>query len=154
MKDRIHIDVRTGDVVSLATRELYLFQYRGKSLFESEISLMVCPPETIFAEKLGTVTSKSAINSHIKDYHDLLLLSCIPRMIDFNELQAAIKKTFDHWDTAFELIDLSEQDLKPIASLWTAHLKSLGPTVVALNLPANIQDVITEINKALVKLTF
>ena len=153
MKDRIHIDVGTGDVVSPAMCELYLFQYRGKPLFENEISLMVYPPETIFAEKLETVIFKGAINSRMKDYHDLLLLSRNPRMIDFNKLQTAVKKTFDHRGIAFELIEFSEQDLKPMAKLWTAHFKNLGPHVEALTLPANIQDVIIEINKTLVKLT-
>lgn len=91
MKDRIHIDIGIGDVVSPAMRELNLLQYRGKPLFESEISLMVYPPETIFAEKLETVISKGAINSRMKDYHDLLLLSRNPGMIDFNKLQTAVR---------------------------------------------------------------
>lgn len=150
MKDRIHIDVGTGDIVDPAMRELHLFQYRGKPLFENEISLMVYPPETIFAEKLETVISKGAINSRMKDYHDLLLLSRNPSMIDFNKLQAAIKKTFDHRDTELELIKFSEQDLKPMVNLWTAHLKNLGPAMQMLNLPVNIQDVIAEINKILI----
>jgi hypothetical protein len=42
------------------------------SMFEGEISLVVYPPETIFAEKLETVLSKGAANSRMKDYHDLL----------------------------------------------------------------------------------
>jgi predicted nucleotidyltransferase component of viral defense system len=152
MKDRIHIDVGTGDVVSPTAHDLQLFQYRGKPLFESEISLMVYPPETIFAEKLETVISKGAINSRMKDYHDLLLLSRSSHMIDFKKLRTAIKKTFVHRDTVFQLIDFSEQELKQISRLWTTHLKNLGPTVRALNLPVNIQDVITEINKTLAKL--
>lgn len=151
MKDRIHIDVGTGDVVNPAMRELHLFQYRGKPLFENEISLMVYPPETIFAEKLETVISKGVINSRMKDYHDLLLLSRNPTMIDFNKLQVAIKKTFDHRGTKLELINFSEQDLKPMANLWAAHLKNLGPAMQMLSLPVNIQDVIAEINKILIK---
>jgi predicted nucleotidyltransferase component of viral defense system len=150
MKDRIHIDVGTGDVVNPTMRELHLFQYRGKPLFENEISLMVYPPETIFAEKLETVISKGAINSRMKDYHDLLLLSRNPTMIDFNKLQVAIKKTFDHRGTKLELINFNEQDLKPMANLWTAHLKNLGPAMQMLSLPVNIQDVIAEINKILI----
>lgn len=152
MKDRIHIDVGTGDVVNPDTREFHLFQYRGKPLFENEISLMVYPPETIFAEKLETVISKGAINSRMKDYHDLLLLSRNPGLIDFDRLQAAIMSTFHHRGTAFELIDFSESDLKPLDRLWVAHLKNLSDTAQALNLPGNIQNVIIEINKTLKKL--
>ena len=113
---------------------------------------MVYPPETIFAEKLETVISKGAINSRMKDYHDLFLLARDPHVIGFNTLQAAIKSTFHHRGTAFELIDFSESDLKPLDRLWVAHLKNLGGTGQALNLPGNIQDVIMEINKALKKL--
>lgn len=153
MKDRIHVDIGTGDIVTPAARDLLLFQYQGKPLFESEISLMVYPSETIFAEKLETVISKGAINSRMKDYHDLLLLSRSSHIIDFNKLQVAIEKTFYHRGTFFELIDFSERDMKPMAKLWTAHLKNLGAMAQTLNLPINIQDVITEINKSLAKLT-
>ncbi len=48
MKDRIHIDVGSGDIVSPTVQNLQLFQYRGKPLFESEISLMIYPPRNNF----------------------------------------------------------------------------------------------------------
>ena len=153
MRDRIHIDVGTGDIVSPTTRDLHLIQYRGKPLFEYEISLLVYPSETIFAEKLETVISKGAINSRMKDYHDLLLLTRERRVIDFNKLQATINKTFHHRGTAFELIEFSEQDLKPLDRIWGAHLKNLGGTAKALNLPDNIHEVIEEINEVITKLT-
>ncbi len=76
MRDKIQIDVGIGDVVTPTTRELHFFQYKGKPMFfEGEISLVVYPSETIFAEKLETVLSKGAANSRMKDYHDLLLLT-------------------------------------------------------------------------------
>lgn len=153
MKDRIHIDIGTGDVVSPTTHDLNLVKYRGKPLFENQISLLVYPPETIFAEKLETVLSKGAINSRMKDYHDLLLLTRDSQLIDFNRLGIAIKQTFHHRGTDFEIISFNEQDLKPLDRLWVAHLKNLGNTAITLNLPRNILDVITEINKILTKLT-
>lgn len=149
MKDRIHIDVGTGDIVSPTPRELRLVQYRGKPLFEDEISLLVYPPETIFAEKLETVISKGAINSRMKDYHDLLLLTREPLVMDFTQLKVAIKKTFLHRGTSFEFIDFSEQDLKQLNRLWGAHRKNLGDVAETLNLPGNISDVIMEINEVL-----
>jgi predicted nucleotidyltransferase component of viral defense system len=152
MKDRIHIDIGTGDVVSPTPQDLNLVQYRNKPLFESQISLLVYPPETIFAEKLETVISKGAINSRMKDYHDLLLLTRDTRLINFNKLHEAIKQTFHHRGTAFELIDFSEQDLKPLNKLWAAHLKNLGNMAEVMNLPENIQVVISEINGILTKL--
>lgn len=152
IKDKIHIDLGMGDVVNPDNREFYLFQYRGQPLFESEISLMVYPSEAIFAEKLETVISKGATNSRMKDYHDLLLLSRNPGMIDFNKLKAAIMSTFHHRKTAFELIDFNKSDLKLLDKLWVAHLKNLGNVVQTLNLPRGIQDVIIEINKTLMML--
>lgn len=152
MKDRIHIDIGTGDVVNPTPRNLNLIQYLDKPLFESQISLLVCPPETIFAEKLETVISKGVINSRMKDYHDLLLLTRDSRLINFNKLHEAIKQTFHHRGTAFELIDFSEQDLRPLNKLWTAHLKNLGNIAEAMHLPESIQVAISEINGILTKL--
>ncbi len=96
--------------------------------------------------------SKGAINSRMKDYHDLVLLARNPRMIDLNKLQAAIEKTFHHRGIVFELIDFGEDGLTPLGRLWAAHLKNLSAAAEALNLPASIQDVITEINNTLTKL--
>jgi hypothetical protein len=153
MKDRIHIDIGTGDSVSPITRDLKLVQHRDKPLFESQISLLVYPPESIFAEKLETVISKGSINSRMKDYHDLLLLTRDLHLVNFDKLREAIKQTFHHRNAAFALIDFSEQNLKPLDKLWTAHLKNLGSMAETLHLPINIQDVIKEINEVLTKLS-
>lgn len=147
MRDKIQIDVGIGDVVTPTTRELHFFQYRGKPMFESEISLVVYPPETIFAEKLETVLSKGAANSRMKDYHDLLLLAREPHMINLNKLQVSLKNTFKNRGTTLELIDFKTDELKPMQKLWVAHIKNLGQAVQKLKLPENIQDVIIELNK-------
>lgn len=151
MKDRIQIDVGIGDVVIPAIRELHLFQYKGRPMFEAEISLVVYTPETIFAEKLETVLSKGAANSRMKDYHDLLLLTREPHMIDINKLQVSLKSTFSNRGTNLDLIAFTEDELKPMEKLWTAHLNALRKSVHELQLPQNIQDVIAEINKTLKK---
>ena len=88
----------------------------------------------------------------MKDYHDLLLLTRDPSLMNLNKLHKAIKQTFHHRGTAFELIDFSEQELKPLNKLWVAHLKKLGNMVEAMNLPGNIQVAINEINELLSKL--
>lgn len=151
MKDRIQIDVGIGDVVMPIIRELHLFQYKGRPMFEGEISLVVYPPETIFAEKLETVLSKGAANSRMKDYHDLLLLTREPRIIDINKLQVSLKSTFNNRGTNLELIAFTEDELKPMEKLWTSHLNTLRKSFHQLQLPENIRDVITEINKTLKK---
>ena len=43
--------------------------------------------------------------------HDLVLLTRDLQLIDFNNLGEAIKQTFYHRDTFFELIDFSKEDL-------------------------------------------
>jgi predicted nucleotidyltransferase component of viral defense system len=151
MKDRIQIDVGIGDVVTPIIRELHLFQYKGRPMFEGEISLVVYPPETIFAEKLETVLSKGAANSRMKDYHDLLLLTREPHVIDIDKLQVSLKSTFNNRGTNLEFIAFTEDELKPMEKLWTAHLNALRKSVHELQLPKNIHDVIAEINKALKK---
>jgi predicted nucleotidyltransferase component of viral defense system len=147
MRDKIQIDVGIGDVVTPTIRELQFLQYRGKPMFECEISLVVYPSETIFAEKLETVLSKGAANSRMKDYHDLLLLACEPHMINLHKLQVSLKNTFSNRGTTLELIDFKTDELKPMQKLWTAHIKNLGRVAQKLKLPENIQDIIIELNK-------
>jgi hypothetical protein len=149
MKDKIQIDVGIGDVVKPEERGFHLFEYKGKPLFESEISLLVYPPKTIFAEKLETVLSKGAANSRMKDYHDLILLSRNTELIQCDSFHIAISDTFQNRGTTFELISFSEDELKPLQKLWTAHLKGLGDRI-DLGLPTEMQKVIHEINSYLV----
>jgi len=152
MKDKIQIDVGLGDIVKPVERDFHLFEYNGKPIFENEISLLVYPPETIFAEKLETVLSKGAINSRMKDYHDLLLLTRNPALIQQNNLETAIASTFQNRGTIFELINFDENGLKALQKLWTAHLQDLGNKSKDLELPKEIQEVIQEINSYLVKM--
>jgi predicted nucleotidyltransferase component of viral defense system len=151
MKDKIQIDIGIGDVVMPTTRKLHLFQYKDRPMFEGEISLVVYPPEAIFAEKLETILSKGQANSRMKDYHDLFLLTREPHIININELQVSLKNTFSNRGTILEHIDFTTDELKPMEKLWTAHAKTLGKSVHKLQIPENIQDVIKEINKILIK---
>lgn len=152
MKDKIQIDIGIGDIVKPVERDFHLFKYNGKPIFESEISLFVYPPETIFAEKLETVLSKGVTNSRLKDYHDLLLLTRNPALIQHNNLESAIASTFQNRGTIFELIKFDENGLKSLQKLWTAHIKDLGNKSEDLELPKEIQEVIQEINSYLVKM--
>jgi len=146
MKDKVFIDVGVGDIVNPTSRDFHLFEYRGKPLFEGDISLSVYPPETIFAEKLETVLSKGAANSRMKDYHDLLLLSRNSHLIKREALEAAIKSTFKNRGTGLEFINFDEVGLKSMQRLWTAHLKNLGKIAQDLNLPSDIRELIHEMN--------
>ena len=114
--------------------------------------MLVYPPETIFAEKLETVLSKGAINSRMKDYHDLLLLTRNPALIQHVNFEAAITSTFQNRGTILELVNFDEEGLKQLQKLWTAHLQDVGNKSKDLKLPKDLQEVIQEINFYLVQM--
>lgn len=146
MRDKIQIDVGVGDIVEPKNLKIKLFQYRGKPFFEDSISLLVYPLETIFAEKLETVISKGAGNSRMKDYHDLLLLIQDQALKGSKKLKEATLKTFSNRETVLEMLQFDEADFKTLQPLWTAHLRALGQAVQDLNLPTEIQVIVSEIN--------
>lgn len=149
MKDRVHIDVGVGDIVTPQSLQVQLFQYRGKPMFENEISLLVYPIETIFAEKLETVISKGAANSRMKDYHDLYLLVREKRLNDPNKLRISLSQTFQNRGTVLHPVKFDESGLGKLQRLWTAHLNGLGDIAHNLNMPKEISHVITTINTVL-----
>jgi len=151
IKDKVFIDVGIGDVVLPEERLLPMIEYRGKPLFEAEITLLVYPPETIFAEKLETVISKGFSNSRMKDYHDLILMCRIPNLFQKKSFQNAIFTTFQNRDTSFEFIKFNSAEFNQLQKNWNSHLKDLGSKSVGLNLPLNIKEVVDEINLFLEK---
>lgn len=151
MKDKIQIDVGIGDVVVPESRIFPVFSHKGKPLFEGEISLMVYPAETIFAEKLETVISKGEKNSRMKDYHDLLLLCREAGLLKKDLLESSIKDTFSRRETSYKQIAFTDTGLHVLQKLWMAHRKGLGNIADELLLPVDIGAVISEINLALQK---
>jgi predicted nucleotidyltransferase component of viral defense system len=147
IRDKIQVDVGVGDVVEPLIREIPLAHYRGTPFFESAISLLVYPVEVIFAEKLETVLSKGAGNSRMKDYHDLILLIRNEGMLSLDKLEEAVVSTFSNRGTVLRPIEFDEVALKGIQELWTAHFYGLGDNASALDLPADIEAVIEEINR-------
>lgn len=147
MKDKVQVDIGIGDIVEPLTRELSLVQYKGKPFFESAVSLLVYPVETIFSEKLETILSKGANNSRMKDYHDLILLIRHEGMLNLSKLKKAVTSTFSNRRTSFRPIAFDESALKGIQRLWTAHLHGLGDNAKDFDLPTEIAAVIEEVNK-------
>jgi predicted nucleotidyltransferase component of viral defense system len=148
-KDKIQVDIGVGDVVDPLTLEIPLVKYRDKPFFESVISLLVYPVETIFSEKLETILSKGSGNSRMKDYHDLILLIRSKGMVDINRLKEAMANTFSNRGTILRPIQFEETDLKAVQRLWAAHLRDIGTYADNLNLPKDISSVIGELNKYL-----
>ncbi len=153
MKDKIQLDIGTGDSVEEIENDYKPFLFKGKPIFAGEISLMTYPVEAIFAEKLETIISKGSTNSRMKDYHDVLLMLREDKLIDFKKLKSALSETFKTRGTELKTaIAFDKGDVEALQKFWTAHIRTLKAIKDILKLPDNIQEVIDEINKGLKKL--
>ncbi len=146
IRDKVQVDIGVGDTVYPLSYEIPLTHYRGQPFFESTISLLTYPPETIFAEKLETILSKGSGNSRMKDYHDLLLLIRKQDILNLEKLQSAVADTFSNRRTSLHFIKFNEISIQTIQKFWTFHIRSLGNLAQDLNLPTNITIIIEEIN--------
>jgi hypothetical protein len=93
----MQLDIGFGDIITPGPMEI---EYPTMLDFPAPI-LRAYPKETVVAEKLEALTALGLLNSRIKDYYDLALLS---RMYPFNgqHLTDAIVATFRHRGTAIE----------------------------------------------------
>jgi predicted nucleotidyltransferase component of viral defense system len=91
------IDIGFGDVI---VPEVVLVTYLTLLEFPNPV-LTAYPKETVIAEKLEALTSLGLLNSRMKDYFDLWLLS---RLYEFDGgvLLRAIMATFRHRETTLE----------------------------------------------------
>lgn len=96
IKQIIHLDIATGDVV---TPQPITYDY--KAIFDDEnFPIIAYTIETILAEKLQTIYSRSFLNSRSKDFFDIYILSKLKKDdIDFVKLKLACKRTFSYRDT-------------------------------------------------------
>ena len=94
----MQLDIGFGDVITPEPTEI---EYPTLLNFPAPI-LRAYPKETVVAEKLEAVTALGLLNSRIKDYYDLALLS---RMYPFEGegLAEAISATFSHRGTTIEV---------------------------------------------------
>ncbi len=147
MKDRIQVHIGVGDVVEPKEKSFELYQYKGKPIFEGSVSLRVYPIETIFAEKLETIISKGAANSRMKDYHDLLLLCREENIISVSKLINDISKTFRNRKTELTIpLNFSKESYVLMQQLWAGHRRGLEKIADKLNIPANIENLVSELN--------
>lgn len=151
MKDKIQIDIGIGDVVIPEETNYFPFMYKGQPIFTGEITLLAYPIETIFAEKLDSIVSRGALNSRMKDYHDLLLMIRESKiLLNKDKLVTSIKGTFSHRNTSLDLpISFDESGMQNLQKLWASHLLGLGPYKESLKLPDRISEVINVINNEL-----
>jgi hypothetical protein len=86
----LKLDITTGDVIT--PREI---RYKYKLLLEDRfISVLAYNPETVLAEKLETVISRSDQNTRPRDYYDIYILALMKAdELDFEKLSVALDAT-------------------------------------------------------------
>ena len=116
------MDLGVGDVVTANAMTISLLKYQSKPFFEDKISIKAYPPEFIFAEKLIAIISKGAINSRMKDFYDLIIMSRNTNLIQVNQLQKAIDQVFEHKGIKKTTsIKFSKTDYKRFEKLWEQY---------------------------------
>lgn len=119
----LKIDISTGDVIT--PREI---AYSYKLMFEDRtISIMTYPIETVLAEKLETVISRSITNTRMRDFYDIHIL-LKSQNINADILALALERTAKKRGN-FNLLDNAESVLKIVKSdedmkrLWNIYQK-------------------------------
>ena len=149
-KTKIFIDIGIGDVVLQQEFSISLSKTKKGAIFESDISILAYPPESIFAEKLETACFRGIENSRMKDFHDLwiMALSSPPLVTDYKKLKAALEKTFSNRGTKLSLIPLDSNDgYSKQEQYWQAHLRSLGDSKTKNALPGSFEELVQEMNQ-------
>ena len=89
MRIPLKIDISTGDTITPAA-----ISYRYKLMFEERyIDLWAYNLETVLAEKIETVLSRSTANTRLRDFYDIHILQKTGTPIDTDILAAALKAT-------------------------------------------------------------
>ena len=117
----LKIDISTGDVIT--PREI-LYSY--KLMFEDRtISIMTYPVETVLAEKLETVISRSVTNTRMRDFYDIHLL-LKSQKINGNMLALAVERTakkrgsLGFLENAESVLQEVESNIE-MKKLWNIH---------------------------------
>ena len=119
----LKIDISTGDVIT--PREI---AYSYKLMFEDRtIPIMTYPIETVLAEKLETVISRSITNTRMRDFYDIHIL-LKSQNINVDILDLALERTAKKRGN-FSLLENAESVLKIVKSdedmkrLWNIYQK-------------------------------
>ncbi len=147
MRGTVRMDMAIGDVVNAVKIPLQRLQYKGKPIFGESFSLLVYPPETVFAEKLQIAIKKRGQNTRMKDYYDLLKL--MEHDLKPKQLKKCIQETFANRKIPFTTsIQFADEELSRLQLYWEHFLKreKMGEA------PARIIEIIDKINLYLKKL--
>lgn len=110
MKTPLKIDISTDDVIT--PKEV---DYEYKLMFEERsIPVLAYNLETVLAEKMETVISRGILNTRMRDYYDLMILSAVKsEEINYIDLARALEAT-SRKRGSYELLSNSEHILEQI----------------------------------------
>lgn len=136
----VQIDIGFGDVVTPVAEEI---SYPTLLDFPAP-QILAYPPETVVSEKLQIMVAFGMLNSRMKDFYDLRMIS---RQFAFDgpKLVAAIQATFERRRTAIPEtapVALTEEfstDPGKVAQ-WNAFVKRTGLGDTTIDLPQVIND--------------
>ncbi|MBR4271636.1 MAG: nucleotidyl transferase AbiEii/AbiGii toxin family protein [Bacteroidales bacterium] len=104
----LSIDMTTGDVITPIPIE---YQYAKMFDSDTSISLWAYNVETILAEKIETILSRNILNTRIRDYYDVYILTTT-KTIQKEVLYVALRATAIHrgtWDNIQEIGKIMEK---------------------------------------------
>lgn len=125
----LKIDISTGDVIT--PREI---AYSYKLMFEDRtIPIMTYPIETVLAEKLETVISRSITNTRMRDFYDIHIL-LKSQNINADILALALERTakkrgnFSFLENAESVLKIvkSDEDMKRLWNIYQKKFKYAG----------------------------
>ena len=125
----LKIDISTGDVIT--PREI---AYSYKLMFEDRtIHIMTYPIETVLAEKLETVISRSITNTRMRDFYDIHIL-LKSQNINADILALALERTakkrgnFNLLENAESVLKIvkSDEDMKRLWNIYQKKFKHAG----------------------------
>ncbi len=93
IKNMLKLDMTTGD--KIIPREI---KYRFKLMFEDRcLDVFAYNIETVLAEKLETVLSRSVANTRMRDFYDIYIILTMYRdLINFELLEVALKEVCEN----------------------------------------------------------
>lgn len=110
-------------------------------------SLLVYPPETVFAEKLQIALKKAGRNTRMKDYYDLSKL--IEHALDPKKLKKCIQEVLTNRGMPLTTqILFQDEDSMRLQTYWEHFLKRENMTTA----PLQINEIINKVNVYLKKL--
>jgi predicted nucleotidyltransferase component of viral defense system len=118
----LSIDMTTGDVITPMPIE---YQYAKMFDSDTSISLWAYNVETILAEKIETILSRNVLNTRIRDYYDVYILTTT-KTIQKEVLYDALRATSIHrgtWDNIQEIGKIMEtiETDSGLRDLWTRY---------------------------------